>query len=453
MQNKTHKTFLTIACSKKISFFLCKIHKIHTIRYGNFLRCFPVNSSFYSKRVFWILIANGLNHGEILIYSLLIPWITLDFFPHTSFMMRLVWGYCVLAMGIVTTPLGSFFFSWIAQYKGPLSGMRWCLLGNTLLTSLFIMCPTYEALGILSPMIFFFLRFFKGIFSSGQTSISKIYVIEETVKDKEYKFSYLYQFSSMFGYVGTSVLSNILIEKLNLSWRWGFFPFLLQAGIGMTCFASQCKKQEFKKYEKFVFFPNKYTLQYLKRHCNLIAMVTFTTGLTHITWNLTFIIMNNLIPFATSISFSTILGSNQWLMGIDTVLILILGPLLERYKPEKILKIGSLVLGISLPGCFALLDVFSYPITLAIVRLWILVWGIVFSCPLYMCYKHFCPKKEVYLIVGAGNALGGSIIGKLTPLLTLWIYSKTNNFFSIGIYAGGIALLAWATLTFVKQQE
>ncbi|ETZ07164.1 citrate-proton symporter [Holospora obtusa F1] len=414
---------------------------------------------FPHQKARWILISNGLNHGETLAYTLLIPWIIPVFFPYASPETHLAWGYSVLAMGIVTTPLGAVLFSWIAQCVGALFGLKWCLLGKALLTGLFLMCPGYKVLGTSSLALFFLLRFLIGVFSSGLSSISKIYIMEKKNDEKKenyaHRFSYLYQFSTMCGYVGTSILVNGVTKEAFFSWRWIFLPFLLQGGIGMMCIAWLSKNKYFRKAENFIsfsyrFFSYRSALELFSFHYKPLCMVSLTTGLSYILWSLAFVMMNGLIPLTAFMSYATAFSANQWFMGVDMALILILGPILTHYVPENILKKSTIIVAISFPMSFFLLDFYPSLIMIMAVRLWIVLWGVIFSCPLHMCYKRCCPEDKIYLIVGLGSTLGGSIIGKLTPILTVWIYHKTGTFFFIGIYTAVIAFLTRITLHFVK---
>ena len=392
------------------------------------------------QKKYWILIANSLDHAEILSYTLLVPWIMPKFFPYVSPLIQLIWGYGIVATGLLTKPLGSLLCPWVAHSVGPLRVFRWCLVGSALFTGVFLVCPGYTLLKELSPILLIVSRFFRGLFSAGQSAISKIYVMEE--EKKEYRFSYLYQFSTMMGYVGASIWVYFLTSWAYSAYAWGFIIFIIvQGSIGLILSSAHYKENAFHVENISQPLSWKSRLQYLSCYQRQVYMVALTTGLTHLTWNLCFVFINGIVPLVMSISSTRMMATNPWLMGIDTVLILFLGPILGLYTPERVLIAGSFVLSISLPSAFALLDWYPNWWTVMAVRFWIVMWGVIISCPLHVHYKHQCPKNGVYLIVGLGNALGSSIIGKLTPVLTLWIYSTWKAFYVIGLYSGVFALI------------
>jgi MFS family permease len=400
--------------------------------------CTSRKSSF-DKIDYSILLGNALDHFDNNLYVFLSPLLAPLFFPHEDPIVQLIMIYSVLGTSLVTRPLGAFMFGNIAKNYGAIHGLSFSLIGVCICTLFFGMLPTYEQLGHFAPIALIGLRFVKGIFSAGECAISKLYIIDGKENNNAFRASYIYPISSMVGMVAVfGVSAYIYGAKTPELWRMCFIGVSIMGGIGYVLRiwgkVESPKIDMFKKFEWASF-------QLLVRYRLEVLQVALTTGLSHITSVIPFVILNTLMPIVDStITMHDMMKFNTGLLIFDLILIPIAGRLLERYSMMKIMTYSLVVLGVTAPLLMALLAdgglVYS-----TFVRLWIVVLGVIFLCPQHLYYQRLFDdeNRDKYFVVGMANAIGAATIGKLTPALCMWFWHLTHNMVIIGFYVTVVA--------------
>ncbi len=396
-----------------------------------------------------ILCANAIDHIEIMLCALLTPWISAVFFPHQTPFVQLALGYSVLLTGFVTKPLGAFLFSVWAQKMPPTWGLRVSLIGSALSMALLMICPEYSRFGYCAVFGWVVSRMLRGMCYAGQTTLSKVYTVELEHPKAAYTMSYLYQFSTLSGYVLASALASVYAYYPNLSWRWiGSFGILF-------ALCAWGIKDDHRCASRKIAPPLSWSAHcsILKAHSLPVCMIFLTTGVSYVTWNVAFVSLNALVPLATHISQRHMLAMNNALMVIDMSLILCLGSWLKRYMSKRIITCAVSVLGVSFPLAMALIDVYPSLTMVTFVRLWILIWGVTLSCPLHVYYRSVCSNSHAYSIIAAGTMLGGTLIGKATPALSVWLYRISGTFSAIGAYGSLLCMVTYVTLLYMPSSK
>ena len=134
-----------------------------------------------SKRDYSILIGSAVDHFDTALYSFLAPIFAQLFFPTSDPIISLILAYSVLATTIITRPLGSYIFGLIALTSGPAVSLSYSLVGVGMTTLALGFLPTYNQIGVYAPILLIILRFFSGIFSAGEISIAKLYILAEKI--------------------------------------------------------------------------------------------------------------------------------------------------------------------------------------------------------------------------------------------------------------------------------
>ncbi len=179
-------------------------------------------SSNVSQKDASILIGNALDHYDSSIYSFLGPLLGPIFFPNFDPIAQLIFTYSVLGTSVVTRPIGSFIFGMIARKYGPLSGMSYSLIGVAISSIFIAFLPTYAAVGCLAPFLLILVRMIKGIFAAGESTIAKMYIMENKPTTSALKASYFYQSSSMLGSILASAIATVVIASKSDAWRLCF---------------------------------------------------------------------------------------------------------------------------------------------------------------------------------------------------------------------------------------
>jgi len=372
-----------------------------------------------------ILIGNTLDHFDTALYGLLAPLLAPLFFPNYDPVVQLILAYSLLATSLVTRPIGTFIFGVVARNYGPAHGLSYSLIGVAIATAGIGCLPTHASIGWLAPAGLILLRLLSGVFGAGEVIIAQLYILEGKSQQSALKASYLYQSSTVLGIILASGAASLVISLTPYSdslWRFCFWLG------GITGFISYFLRKLTKLHDKKAAFfapyrvSSLYALWHHRRNVLRVAMVSVFSDITYI---VPFIFMNTFVPLVSTISLETMMAFNTILLIFDMVLIPLCGHIITKYDPAKIMLTASLVLGMTiLPLFYNLAEASLTYVTF--VRFWIVLWGIVFLCPLNLWSKKLFDSPEQYLLVGMGNTLGIATLGRLTPAICLWLWHTTK---------------------------
>lgn len=369
-----------------------------------------------------ILIANTLDHFDTAMYSFLAPYMAPFFFPVADPIIQLILAYSVLASSIVTRPIGAWIFGVLAKKIGPQLSLSYSLGGVALFTLFLGFLPTYESIGFWAPTLLILVRMFRGVFSAGESCIAKLYLLESKEYKEAFKASYYYQSSTMVGIILSSVCA------LFIPWRW---CFIFGSSVGI--FAYILRKQEVKLPKLKSANSKPLSLPTIWGERLNIVQVIITTGISHITYAFPFIILNALMPLVSDITLETMMKLNTALLVFDAILLWVSGAVVSRFSVENVLWVSLVMLLVGLPAIGYLKGASLFYVTG--LRIWFIVWGVMFSIPLNLYYKQiFNHTHDQYLFVGVANAIGASTIGRLTPSICLSLFYVTGQTWSIALY-------------------
>lgn len=354
--------------------------------------------------------------------------------------MQLILAYSVLMISFFARPFGAFIFGVIARKRGPIQGLSYSLIGVALATVCTGFLPTYDKMGWLAPFSLVVLRLFKGIFAAGESTIAKLYLMEDKSDHNALKISHLYQSSSMLGAILASGMATCIIAFQPECWRLCFW---LGGGTGGVVYilrkysTLKDNKAELSSFEAY----RSSSLKAVWDNRSNILRVAMGTGFGHITYSIPFVFMNSFIPLITTISLETMMVLNTVLLVFDMVMIPFVGRLLIPFQATTVMVTASLILTVTLVPLFSYLPGASLEYVI-FVRIWIVFWGVVFLCPLNFWFKSLFHSSEKYLLVGMGTALGASTLGRATTPLCLWLWYVSEHSTMPALY---IAFLTLAT--------
>lgn len=406
-----------------------------------------------SKRDCSILIGNAVDHFDTALYSFLAPLFAAEFFPSNDPAVSLIIAYSVLGTTIITRPLGSYIFSLMANNHGPAMSLSYSLIGIGITSFTFGLLPTYAMIGPLAPLLLIILRSLGGVFSAGEITIAKLYILSDRSSSEAFKNSYLYQTSVMIGIVFASYVSSISLSHEQSSkycylesWRIWFIIGGILALFGYILRTYKTEKLAFMVKQSLKLYSFSGT-RILFANKLLLLKVALVSGFSYMTYCLPFIVMNNLIPEFTDISLDKLMPSNSWLLVMDMLILPIMGIYLAKFKPEQILACSTICLALTILPVwhFIYQATFSYII---FVKIWIIIIGIIFSCGINLWLNNLIKTDEKYLITGIGNAIGTSLIGKMAPFVCLTLYHHTGSYMVAGWFILVTSCLTiWAIIT------
>ena len=399
-----------------------------------------------SKRDTSILIGNSLDHFDTTLYGFLAPILAPIFFPNSDQIVSLIMAYSIIATSILTRPLGVYIFGIIASKMGPLIGLSYSLIGIAITTVMIGFIPPYEVIGPYAPALLIIIRCIWGIFAAGETAIAKLFILEDKTDHDALRSSYLYQASSMIGIVVASLASTIVIY-FNISYGWRLC-FLLGGVTGFIGYYIRKYNSDtsFVKKNNFIKLYSIDGIITLLRYKEVLLKVAILNSFSYITYSIPFIVMNNLIPLITDIDLKTMMSFNTILLVLDLLLIPVVGAKLLKYDFKKIMLYSSSCLMITILPLWYYIQGASL-FYICFVRIWIVFLGVIFLCPLNIWCQKLIPGGDKYLVIGIGNAIGASTIGKMTPAICLSLYYYSNSPVAVGIYIFAITLATVLVIT------
>lgn len=395
------------------------------------------------KRDVSILIGNALDHFDTLLYGFLAPVLAPIFFPQYDPVVQLILAYSLLAASVFTRPLGALLFGMLANFKGPLVGLYLSLLGVAVTTFAIGCLPTYAGAGWFAPFGLTLLRMVRGIFAAGESTISKLYILEGKPEDGALLASYAYQSSTMAGTVFASLLVAVIgfTDEPALYWRW---PFLLG---GVTALAGLYLRRTVKVVGKRAGVKIGWRgLGLLWRERVGLVRVALAASFSYLTYAVPFVFMNSFVPELTDISLGAMMGANTGFLVFDLVAIPVIGYWTRSYRPVLVMAAAALVLAMTLVPLFMGLAGCSMLFVTGL-RLWIVVWGLVFLGPLNVWFAKQFEGEAKYLLVGVGYNLGAATLGRSLPAVLLLLWHFTG---SVIVPAGYLVVLSGLTLLALK---
>lgn len=391
------------------------------------------------KRDLYILIGNSIDHFDTAIYSFIAPILSIVFFPNKEPVVGLILTYGILVTSIITRPIGTIIFSIIAKKLGPYLALSYSLIGVAITTISIGFIPNYETIGSMAPIMLTIIRMIQGIFAEGECTISRLCILDDKPQSDGLKASYLYQLSTMVGIIVASFTSTIIIANSHQEyWRLAFILGGSCGAIGYylrkntTALYIVTKTQDSFSKSIYQLWTNKLT----------VLRVSIITGFSYMTYVVPFVVMNNFIPDITNISLQTMMNYNTALLILDAAMIPIIGYLIRDYQPKNIMIISSSVLLITIIPSWLFMENGSLWYV-NLIRLWIIILGLVFLCPMNYLLNSICNNNDKYLLIGIGNAIGTSIFGRFTPAICIALWHFTSAPLSIALY---IAFISFTTI-------
>ncbi len=399
-----------------------------------------------------IIIGNGLDHFDIALYGFIAPILSKIFFPNNDPIVSLILAYSVLASSIITRPVGAIIFSIIAKKWGAPLALSYSLIGVAVATVLMSIIPSYEMVGWVAPLILTIVRMLQGIFAEGETSIAKLYILENKPYTQALRASTLYQLSTMLGIIIASFISTILIifnapEYWRLCFVFGgntaIIGYYLRKNLTTTPILIKPKVQI-----RTIISNN---ISLINNNKMNILYVSVINGFSYMTYAIPFIVMNSLIPLITAITFEEMMKYNTLLLIVDAALFAAIFPLIgewiKKSSPNRVMSICAVLLTITIIPLWWFVDHASLWYV-SLVRLWIIVLGVIFACPLNIWVNDLLPASDKYLLSSISNAIGSSILGRFTPALCIALWHFTGTSISVAIY---IALISIVTIWALKK--
>ncbi len=185
------------------------------------------------------LIGNFLENFDIMICAFLVHSISTTFFPPNSITTNLFSTFNIFLVGYLSRPIGSLLIGLYADQLGRKKMLIFSIFMTGLCTAIIGIVPSYNSIGILSTLIFLFLRVLQNICVGGEYISSISYLIESAKSGKRGFYGSWVSIGFNCGSLLASILAFLFIYFINKgyfpewSWRIIFFLAIIGMLIGM----------------------------------------------------------------------------------------------------------------------------------------------------------------------------------------------------------------------------
>lgn len=191
--------------------------------------------SSFSKIVGSATIGNILEYYDFFLFIYLAPVISPLFFPAEDKLTSIITGLSVYALGYFMRPLGAIFFGYIGDTYGRKRALTTSIILMAIPTTLIGCLPTYQAIGIFSPLLLTIFRLLQGLCVGGEYNGAGIFVVENVKGGRRSLAGSLVTSSSgLGGLLGSGMAAFVFLPFMpSWAWRGAFIAGGLTAIVGL----------------------------------------------------------------------------------------------------------------------------------------------------------------------------------------------------------------------------
>ena len=176
------------------------------------------------------------------------------FFPHSNPTAQLLNTAGIFAVGFLMRPLGGWFFGSIADKWGRKRAMTLSVLLMSFGSLLIACIPSYNAIGLVAPVLLFLARMIQGLSVGGEYGTSATYLSEMATKNKRGFYS-SFQYVTLIGGQLLALGVQLFLQRVWLTdaqlheWGWRI-PFAIGALLSVVAFYIRNKLHETYEFQK-----------------------------------------------------------------------------------------------------------------------------------------------------------------------------------------------------------
>jgi len=380
------------------------------------------------------------------LFGFLAAKIAKNFLPVHDSLTVLLKTYLMMYLAVLMKPLGSIFLGLIGDIYGRQVTINIGLMVTACASFVLGILPSYENIGFLAPMLLLLLRICVVTFVSSGTDGIRIYIYESVSSKRKNLSSSLVTISA----VGGSFLASIsaLIATLDFVpdnfWR---LSFICGSFAGITIitlrnkFTDSSLDSALKKDENYEYYKQMPLMRIVKENIAFTLLGMVLAGGIGATYHFNFIFFGTynfeILRNIHSSSMQLYISGGIAIYAFASV---VGGFLADNISPRLVAtcSAGLIVVLSIMQGYFVQDGKLSIPIYLAVSGLLPLV-----NIPCLTLLKSFIPKVIRQRLFSLVHALGSITISASTPVISTWLYSKTQiAWLPILYFVGIISLMA-----------
>ena len=187
-----------------------------------------------TKLVVATSLGNALEWFDISVYAYFAAYLSNAFFPAKDPTTSLLLTFGSFALSFLARPIGGVLLGTYADRYGRKASLLLSITMMTCGTLVVALMPTFEAIGMLAPLLVIVARLVQGFSAGGEFGSSTAFLVEHMPGRRGFVASWQFASQGMSSLLGAgfgAVLTSILSEGELQSWGWRI-PFLFGALIG-----------------------------------------------------------------------------------------------------------------------------------------------------------------------------------------------------------------------------
>lgn len=198
------------------------------------------------------MIGNGFEWYDFALYGQMAFIIGHLFFPSENEVAQQLSAFAAFAVAFIFRPLGAILFGWIGDKFGRKKALIIAILMMALPTGAIGLLPTYDAIGVLAPILLVVIRIMQGLSLGGEFGGAITYIVEHNEGKKRGLLGSSTIVSLIIGFLFGSFVVVMVRNSMSVeafeSWGWRV-PFLLGVAIGIVGFYIRHHCEETPVYE------------------------------------------------------------------------------------------------------------------------------------------------------------------------------------------------------------
>lgn len=405
------------------------------------------------KNIWHIIIGGTIGNltewYNFLLYGYLASVISQLFFPTENKLISLTLTFTVFALSFFARPFGGILFGWIGDTYGRQRALVLSLAMMAIPTFLIGCLPTYQTIGIASPILLCVLRILQGLSAGGEHTGSAIYVAEYAPAARRTLWVSTVPTSAILGILISSTAALVIVnyfppeQLLSWGWRTGYWLGTLLCVVSLLL---RITLPETPSFEKTKQEPKNHSspIASLLKDANAVKNLVYVFCLAScwgVFYQILFIWMPTYLTRILHFSHSLALQINSAYMVLFACLALFMG-FCADYLNRKLLLVSACMAMLLLPyPLFSMLASGVMWQVYAAMGIFTLMFSVFIPTAFITMVEAFKPQIR-YTGLSLGFNIGIAVFGGTCPLIATWLIEVSGSNIAPAFYMMGAAAVA-----------
>lgn len=417
-----------------------------------------------NKKIWHIIIGGTIGNltewYNFLLYGYLASTISQLFFPSQNQLMSLTLAFTVFALSFFVRPFGGILFGWIGDTYGRQRALIISLVMMAIPTFLIGCLPTYNSIGIISPILLCLFRICQGLSAGGEHTGSAVYIAEYAPPDRRALWVSTVPTSAALGILISSSVALLIVNSftqdqlLAWGWRMGYWAGTLLCIISILLRISMPETPYFQKSHKEN-SKKRYPISTLVKDASTRKSLLIVIGLASswgVFYQILFIWMPTYLTHVKHFSSSVALQVNSLFILCFAFLVLGIGYFADSITRKSLISLSCIAMTVLAYPLFIMLSSGSVLKVYIAMGIFTLTFSLYLPTAFVSMVESFHTEIR-YTGLSFGFNVGLAIFGGTCPLIATWLIEVTGNDSSPAFYMMIAAVCALITSTFIVERR